>query len=282
MTPDTSWGDGVSIIVPAHDEERTIGACLASLDAVRRSDRVEVIVAANGCADRTAEIARAVPGVRVLDLPEPSKAAALRAADDAAKFGARIYLDGDIVLTDGTAQALVDAVTGPGARIVAPLPRYRTDRADAPVRAYYAVKRRLHSTRTTTVGRGVFGVSAEGRRRIGTFEGAMADDLLAASHFGPEETVICPGESVVEVPRTVQALLAVRTRIAAGNGQIRAGDAGQGSHAVRPAMMREVAQVVKGDLRTAPAAAVFVAISLAARIRARRAPAVWHRDTTTR
>ena len=49
----------ISVIIPAHDEERLIAACLQALFA---SDPlpgpVEAIVVANGCTDATAGIAR--------------------------------------------------------------------------------------------------------------------------------------------------------------------------------------------------------------------------------
>ncbi len=46
----------ISVIIPAHDEERYLGA---TLEALRRQNcgRYEVIVVANGCSDRTAEVA---------------------------------------------------------------------------------------------------------------------------------------------------------------------------------------------------------------------------------
>src|ERR1043166_660735 len=47
----------ISVIIPAHNEERYLGA---TLDALQRQDYrwFETIIVANGCSDRTAEIAR--------------------------------------------------------------------------------------------------------------------------------------------------------------------------------------------------------------------------------
>ena len=49
-----------SIIVPAHNEEAFIGACLKSIKNAARNyaDDIEIIVALNRCTDRTEEIAR--------------------------------------------------------------------------------------------------------------------------------------------------------------------------------------------------------------------------------
>ena len=50
----------ISVIIPAHNEERYIGKCLKSIKIAAReiSDEVEIIVVANRCTDRTADIAR--------------------------------------------------------------------------------------------------------------------------------------------------------------------------------------------------------------------------------
>lgn len=49
-----------SVLVPAHNEEAYLGACLASIEASARpyEGQVETIVALNRCTDRTEEIAR--------------------------------------------------------------------------------------------------------------------------------------------------------------------------------------------------------------------------------
>src|ERR1700690_2958838 len=54
----------VSVIVPARNEEESLGACLASL-AEQAGVRFEIIVVDDASTDRTAEIARAFPGVRL-------------------------------------------------------------------------------------------------------------------------------------------------------------------------------------------------------------------------
>ena len=46
-----------SIVIPAHDEEAVIGRLLDSLAGGLDGARLDVVVACNGCTDRTAEIA---------------------------------------------------------------------------------------------------------------------------------------------------------------------------------------------------------------------------------
>jgi GT2 family glycosyltransferase len=58
----------VSIIIPARNEEVSLGACLASLVAQRGVD-FEIIVVDDASSDRTREIAHSFPGVQVVDPP---------------------------------------------------------------------------------------------------------------------------------------------------------------------------------------------------------------------
>lgn len=63
----------IEVLVPAHDEAAVIARTLASIAAalkrlgsvVGRLPKVEVVVAADGCSDGTAAVARRFPGVRV-------------------------------------------------------------------------------------------------------------------------------------------------------------------------------------------------------------------------
>ncbi len=57
-----------SVVIPAHNEEKYIGRCLKSIRIAAKeiTDKVEIIVVANRCSDRTADIARRF-GARVVD-----------------------------------------------------------------------------------------------------------------------------------------------------------------------------------------------------------------------
>jgi cellulose synthase/poly-beta-1,6-N-acetylglucosamine synthase-like glycosyltransferase len=71
----------VTLIVAAHDEEQVIGgwvACALALDYPR--DRLEIVVACDGCSDETASTARKSGAHRVLELERGGKVAALNAA----------------------------------------------------------------------------------------------------------------------------------------------------------------------------------------------------------
>ena len=76
----------VSLIIAAHDEEAVIADKLANalaLDYPR--DRLELIVASDGSADRTVDASRAAGADSVLDLPRGGKIAAQNAAAESAR-----------------------------------------------------------------------------------------------------------------------------------------------------------------------------------------------------
>jgi cellulose synthase/poly-beta-1,6-N-acetylglucosamine synthase-like glycosyltransferase len=71
---------GVSLIVPAHDEELVIERKVANARALDYPGQLEVIVASDGSSDRTAELARSAGADQVLELPRRGKVAALNSA----------------------------------------------------------------------------------------------------------------------------------------------------------------------------------------------------------
>src|SRR5438445_12338308 len=56
----------ISVIIPARDEEASLGACLESLVA-QTGVSFEIIVVDDGSTDRTREIAQSFSGVRMVD-----------------------------------------------------------------------------------------------------------------------------------------------------------------------------------------------------------------------
>ena len=83
----------VSVVVCAYDEERTIGECLASLEACDYPD-LEVLMCDDGSRDATLAIARRFP-FRVLELPHGGLSAARNAGLAAATGEIVAYLDAD-------------------------------------------------------------------------------------------------------------------------------------------------------------------------------------------
>src|SRR5689334_1513313 len=56
----------LSVVIPAYNEEKYIGACLDELITTAGSDIYEIIVVDNASTDRTAAVARKYKGVKVV------------------------------------------------------------------------------------------------------------------------------------------------------------------------------------------------------------------------
>jgi hypothetical protein len=237
-----------SIVIPAHDEARVIGRLLdALLSGPADEEPPDIVVVCNGCTDDTARIAAARPGVRVVEVPLPSKHAALRTGDEHARGFPRLYVDADVVLGAADVRALAEAVaeTGDGTRpgggggggtgdgaggggaprvlAAAPARHLPMDGCAWPVRAYYRVWQRLPAVREGLFGRGVIAVSREGHARIAALPPLMADDLAASLAFAPgERRVIEQARVTVHPPRTWADLIRRRVRAETSTAQLEA------------------------------------------------------------
>lgn len=116
----------IIIVVLAHNEERRIAACLASLPLGNPAVAIHVVV--NGSTDRTAAIARATGGaaVTVHDWPEGGKSRSWnRFILDTPGLAAEtfVFVDGDAAILPGSVRALAQALQAwPGANAAAGLP----------------------------------------------------------------------------------------------------------------------------------------------------------------
>ena len=276
-----------SVVIAAHNEENTIGSSLDALLAQRTSTPIEVIVSANGCTDRTVDVATR-PGVTVVVSPEAGKAAALNAGDRVATRFPRIYIDADIVVPPGG----LAAVIGRFREFPAPLavvPRRRVNTAGRPwsVRAYLSINEKLPAFRNGLFGRGMIALSEEGRSRFDAFPAMIADDLFIDSRFSDAEKAEAGDvEVVVQAPFTTRDLVRRLVRVRRGNAQLRAAAAaGLVDATVRPAdRWAWLREVVLTNPRLIPAVLPYVSITLIAGLLARRRGTAghWGRDESTR
>jgi glycosyltransferase involved in cell wall biosynthesis len=84
----------VTVIVCAHNEEAFVAACLHSLLAQTRLPD-EILVINNASTDRTGDVARAIPGVRVVDEPARGLVKARERGRREAQGDLLAYLDAD-------------------------------------------------------------------------------------------------------------------------------------------------------------------------------------------
>ncbi len=99
---------GVSVVVPAYNEELGVTAAVKSLVASDYPD-LEIVVVDDGSTDATADIvtALAIPNVRVIRQANAGKPAALNTGIAAAKNDVLVLVDGDTVFEPDAMRALV-------------------------------------------------------------------------------------------------------------------------------------------------------------------------------
>ena len=105
---------GVSLIVPAYDEEEVIAAKVANalaLDYPR--ERLQIVVASDGSGDATAERARAAGADLVLELPPGGKVAALNAAVERAGGELLAFSDANSIWAAEALARLVEPFADP-------------------------------------------------------------------------------------------------------------------------------------------------------------------------
>lgn len=278
-----------SVVVPAHDEERSIGRLLDALAPRVRDGSLELVVVCNGCTDRTADVARTrLPEATVVELARPSKQVALGAGDRTATVLPRVYVDADVVISGDDVLRLAERVGGDGPLAAAPERVLDTAGASRLVRGYYAVWSDLRAVRSGLYGRGVLAVGEQGYARIAVRPDVLGDDLVVDLAFEEgEREVVTGARSVVRVPRRTLDLVRRRVRAVEGNRQVYRGDGARDTAAGSTDDVRTMGRAAWPDLRRLTDLASFVAVTAAARgvarwRRWRGAEPAWHRDESSR
>jgi glycosyltransferase involved in cell wall biosynthesis len=259
----------VSVVVPAHNEAAILPRTLRTLIAGARPDELDVVVVCNGCTDRSADVARSVgPPVRVLEIPQASKIDALNAGDEATDALPRVYLDADVDVTTESVRRVAEVLRSGGALIAAPEVALDLTGSSPLVRAYYNVWLRLHRIHEDVFGSGFYAVSAAGRQRFDRFPDILGDDVWISALFERHERRSVRDATVtVRPPSTVRQLVRRRARAVYGNEEVRA-ILPQGTSVQR--RQGAALRLLRRQPRLAPQVAVYLAVSVAAEIGARR------------
>lgn len=217
----------LSVIIPANNEETLLGACLDSLLASESTFcAIEVVVVANGCTDRTAEVARSYRtrveargwGLKVLDLVEGGKMHALNAGDKAASHPWRAYLDADVTVAPALLDQLCRALDGPKAVYASGTLRITAQSWVS--RAYAATYRQVPFMARGVPGCGLFAVNAAGRARWDSFPDIISDDTFVRLLFKPQERIAVRATYNWPVVEGFAALVRVRRRQDRGARQV--------------------------------------------------------------
>lgn len=90
--------EGMSVVIPAYNAEKTISDCLAAVSNQRWDRNIEILVIDDGSNDRTAEIASSSPGVTVMTVPNGGAAKALNIGIQRARYELVASVDSDAIL----------------------------------------------------------------------------------------------------------------------------------------------------------------------------------------
>lgn len=272
------------IVIPAHDEERGLARLLDAL--VARPGEFQVVVVANGCHDRTAEVARAYASeVSVVETPVPGKPKALRLGDAEATAYPRLYVDADVVLGAADVRALCAALTDPGKLAAGPSRHLPMAGVSFVVRAYYRTWTRLPQVRSGLFGRGVIAMTREGQDRVSLLPEVMSDDLAISEAFTSDESVVVTEATVtIQVPRTLTDLLRRRVRVATGVTQL---DRSGGVAPASRTSLRTFVDLARANPLSVGDLAVFAGVTVATRFAAARRVrsgdfTTWLRDESSR
>jgi hypothetical protein len=270
-----------SVIIPAWNEANVIGRTLDALLTGIDDGVLDIVVACNGCTDGTAPAAAAfAPRVRVLDLPVPGKADAIRAAEAVTDVLPRLYVDADVVLTGASALAVLTALDR-GAIAARPPLRYDTSRASMLVQRYYRQRVRLPGVGRELCGAGVYGLSRSARTRFANFPAVIGDDLFAARVVDIREVSIVDCDPVVVgVPRDLRSLTRTVARVHTGNREL-SRLMPELAHPTTRSTVGQLARSVRTPQQLVDAA-VYAAVATIGRVRALRPARTWRRDESAR
>ncbi|TDQ05528.1 glycosyl transferase family 2 [Labedaea rhizosphaerae] len=210
-----------SVVIAAHNEEAVIGRCLDVLTGTAEPGELDVVVVANGCADRTALVARDRDDVVVIETPEPGKSNAIALGDQVCRTFPRLYLDADVDLDTESVRALVKAAAEDGVLAAAPVAHYDLAATGPVAKRFHTVLETLIGERRMLAGAGVYLVTEAGHERVFPMPEVLSDDgWVDRSFTGAERVRVAGARSVVRPARTVGAVVRRRARVRLGNRQL--------------------------------------------------------------
>jgi glycosyltransferase involved in cell wall biosynthesis len=276
----------ISVIIPAHNEERVLKRCLEGVTAGADPSQLELVVVCNGCTDRSAAIARSFPfPVRVVETEVASKTNAWNLGDKTASCFPRFYLDADVKISWEAILKVAHALEEPAVLAAAPRIEIDTAMASFPVRAFYRIWLQLPYFRSNMIGSGVFALNQAGRSRFGCFPDVIADDNFVRCRFHAyERRTVTECTFTIFAPRDVASLVRIKTRSRLGRMQLER--AGIAAAETESSQVRSLLELARNPTNWA-SLFVYAWITLWTRVRAHRRAAagafeIWERDDSSR
>jgi len=217
----------LTVVIPSNNEENYIEQCLdciAAQTGLTDDHGIQVIVAANGCHDRTVQRAKAKEpdlaasgyALVVLDVPVGNKMNALNLAEEVATFQNRVFLDADVKIGPRMLMELAEVLSQDRpiyASGTLTIPRTNSIAS----RAYAKVWSNLPFVKDGVPGIGLYAMNGPGRARWEEFPPIYSDDRFVRLQFSSEER--CKTKETYEwpLPDGFMNLVNVRHRWSEGN-----------------------------------------------------------------
>lgn len=270
LSNDPDKSDHLGVLIPAHNEESVIAACLSSLLEVSSAlPKLQVVVAANGCTDDTVSIARSFAAdfvskgwsLEVLDLKSPGKIAAINTADAQISCGSRVFLDADVLVDPELLGQLAQALSDPE-----PVYASGTMQVVRPKswvsRLYLTAWQKTGFMNAPAQGAGLFAVNAAGRKKWQQLPDVISDDTYIRTLFKPSERKEVAARFYWPLPEGFGNLVRARRRQDAGMRQLHQLYRDQMTNEAKPRNR------VWGSAFTHPAGfLVYVAVRVVARLK---------------
>jgi glycosyltransferase involved in cell wall biosynthesis len=219
-----SYKGKISIVIPAHNEEKVIAKLLDSLKEGVNLKIFQIIVVCNGCEDGTDRVVKGYNCVTCIETNMRGKANALNLGDKEAKYFPRFYVDADIVIDTNSIIKLRDYLeTNENDYFaVSPMPSFNYEKSSWLVRCYYDVWTKLPYLKQGLIGAGVYALSQKGRESFSEFQDILNDDGYVRALIDPSKrTSLESSISYVNAPRDVKNMILIKTRSRMGNKQLK-------------------------------------------------------------
>jgi len=212
----------ISIVIPAHNEEKVIAKLLDSLMDGVNLNIFQIIVVCNACEDATASVVKGYNGVTCLETNIRGKANALNLGDKEAKYFPRFYVDADIVIDTNSILKLREFLAKNHYLAVSPRPSINCDNSSWPVRWFYDVWMKLPYLKQGIIGAGVYALSKTGREMFVDFPDIINDDEYVRVLIEPDKrTSLESSVSHVNAPRDIKSMVLIKTRSRMGDKQLK-------------------------------------------------------------
>lgn len=274
-----------SIIIPAHNEAKTIRFGIASLIETSAKLDLQIVVVCNGCTDNTAEIVKSMSSqLNCIETDIASKTHALNLGEQQATSYPRIYLDADVLLPQESIEAIVKKLEE-GYLAVAPQVKMDFTGCSWAVRAFYEIWLALPYCQAGMIGAGVYALSEQGRQRFDVFPNIIADDGYIRCLFNESErTGIKDIYSIVKAPKNLWCLIKIKTRSRLGRYELEKKYPLLISNEIKN--YRSALKQYFCDVKKWPELGIYVIVNLISRLRAsyqiKTRYVQWERDDSNR